>query len=254
MLFDKIIFGPVKSRRLGSSLGVNLLPENGKVCSFDCIYCECGFNFVNKEAKMPNYEQIISAITAALTDLVQKDEKIDTITFAGNGEPTMHKDFGRIIDFVVDLRNDLMPDTKISVLSNATFSGKETVFKALNKVDNNILKLDSAIEKTVRLINQPSGEFSIEKLISDLQKFNGNLIVQTLFFSGTFNGVEFDNTSAKEVTAWVSLLKKINPRSVMIYTLDRPTPARNLQKANEQTLKEIAQKVEKEGIKTQING
>lgn len=254
MLFDKIIFGPIKSRRLGTSLGVNLLPEDSKICSFDCIYCECGFNFTKPDSHLPCRDDVRKALKAKLEEYAQKGEKLDTITFAGNGEPTMHPEFADIIDDVVELRNALCPDTKISVLSNATFSHKPKVFAALQKIDNNILKLDSGIEDTIRLINQPAANFSLQKVVESLKAFRGNLIIQTLFFSGKYNGVSFDNTTDEEVTTWLALIKEIAPKSVMIYTLDRPTPAKDLKKASPERLKEISEMVEKLGIKTQING
>ena len=209
MLFNKIIFGPVKSRRLGTSLGVNLLPDDCKLCNFNCIYCECGFNFTKPDSHLP-----------------QRDE----------------------------LRNSICPTTKVSVLSNATLINKPKIFDALQKIDNNILKLDSGIEDTINLINQPVTKFSLEKTIENLRQFKGELTVQTLFFRGKYKGVEIDNTSDKEVAAWIEAIKKIKPKSVMIYTLDRPTPVKELYKADEQRLKEIATLVENLGIKTQING
>jgi len=253
MLFHQIIFGPVKSRRLGVSLGVNLLPPESKICSFNCIYCECGFNFTNPHSHLPKTDEVEKALREKLLEYAAKNEHIDTITFAGNGEPTMHPHFADIIDNTVKLRDKICPKTKISVLSNATFISKKDVFEALQKIDNNILKLDSGIERTVKRINQPASDFSLAKTVENLQKFNGNIIIQTLFFKGTFNGTKIDNTSANEVAAWLNAIKQINPKSVMLYTLDRPTPAKNLYKADEQRLKEISQEVEKLGIKTQIN-
>lgn len=254
MLFDNIIFGPIKSRRLGTSLGVNLLPEDSKICSFDCIYCECGFNFTKPDSHLPSRRDVREALKAKLEEYAQRGETIDTITFAGNGEPTMHHEFAEIIDDVIELRNALCPQTQISVLSNATFSHKPKIFAALQKIDNNILKLDSGIEATVRLINQPAANFSLQKTVEALKAFKGNLVVQTLFFSGVYKGIPFDNTTDEEVAAWLSLIKEVAPKSVMIYTLDRPTPVDNLHKAGEERLKEISEMVEKLGIKTQING
>ena len=252
MLFNEIIFGPVNSRRLGVSLGVNLPPANGKLCSFDCVYCECGFNFINKNAKIPTRNEVKEQLERKIKDMLAKNETLDTITFAGNGEPTMHSDFAKIIDDTIEIRDKFFPNAKISVLSNAMFCGKKSVFDALNRVDNNILKLDSGIEETIRVINRPNSKFLLKKLIENLQKFNGNLIIQTLFFSGEFEGKTFDNTTEKEVSEWLNLLKIITPKEVMIYSLDRPTPAKNLQKADLQTLQKIAVLVEKNGIKTQV--
>lgn len=254
MLFNKIIFGPVKSRRLGTSLGVNLLPDDSKLCNFNCIYCECGFNFTKPHSHLPKREEVKEALRAKLQEYADKNEHIDTITFAGNGEPTLHPQFAEIIDDVVELRNAICPATKISVLSNATFAHKPQVFAALHKVDNNILKLDSGIEETIKIINQPTGNFSLKDTVENLKKFRGNLVLQTLFFSGNYKGVTIDNTTDEEVSAWLKLVEEITPKSVMIYTLDRPTPAENLHKADPKRLAEIAAKVEALGIKTQING
>lgn len=254
MLFDKIIFGPIKSRRLGTSLGINLLPDDCKLCNFDCIYCECGFNFTKPNSNLPQRDEIKKALAEKLLEFARKNEHIDTITFAGNGEPTMHPQFADIIDDVVNLRDTLCPKAKVSVLSNATLIHKPKVFASLQKIDNNILKLDSAIEETIRIVNQPVTNFSLADTIEHLKRFEGNIIVQTLFFKGNYNGVAIDNTSDIEVEAWLEALKKIKPRSVMIYTLDRPTPAKDLYKADEKRLQEISAMVENLGIKTQING
>ncbi|MDO4726309.1 MAG: radical SAM protein [Porphyromonadaceae bacterium] len=254
MLFDKIIFGPIKSRRLGTSLGVNLLPDDCKLCNFDCIYCECGFNFTKPNSHLPQRDEIKKALAEKLLEFARKNEHIDTITFAGNGEPTMHPQFADIIDDVVNLRDTLCPKAKVSVLSNATLIHKPKVFASLQKIDNNILKLDSAIEETIRIVNQPVTNFSLADTIEHLKRFEGNIIVQTLFFKGNYNGVAIDNTSDIEVEAWLEALKKIKPCSVMIYTLDRPTPAKDLYKADEKRLQEISAMVENLGIKTQING
>jgi len=253
MLFENVIFGPIKSRRLGVSLGVNLPPANGKLCSFDCIYCECGFNFINKNAKVPTRNEVKEQLECKIKEMSTNNEILDTITFAGNGEPTMHKDFAKIIDDTIEIRNEYFPNAKISVLSNAMFCGKKDVFEALNKIDNNILKLDSGVEETIKIINRPNGKFSLKELVENLQKFNGNLIIQTLFFSGEFEGKTFDNTTEKEVSEWLNLLKIIKPKEVMIYSLDRPTPAKNLQKADLETLQKIAALIEKNGIKVQVN-
>ncbi|PID94917.1 MAG: radical SAM protein [Bacteroidales bacterium] len=255
MLFDKVIFGPIKSRRLGNSLGVNLLPENGKICNFDCIYCECGFNFKDTSTRMPSREYVKEQLEYRLTEFADKGEPIDTITFAGNGEPTIHPDFPTIIDDVMALRDRLAPNAKISVLSNATQVIKPEVFEALKKIDNNILKIDSAIEDTLNIINQPIGRYSLDSIVEKLKKFEGgNLTVQTLFFSGKYEGNTIDNTSDQEVEAWLKVIEEIRPKSVMLYTLDRPTPAKNLEKASVERLRQIAQMVEDLGITTQING
>ncbi|MBO5849948.1 MAG: radical SAM protein [Paludibacteraceae bacterium] len=245
MLFEKIVFGPIRSRRLGISLGVNLLPKGNKICTFNCIYCECGFNSVNvKEANYPSIDEVKQALESRLAEMNKNNESLDSITFAGDGEPTLHPSFSEIIDETISLRNQFFPTAKISVLSNATMIGDEKIFETLQKVDNNILKLDSAIDSTVRIINQPTNpSFSVAKTINKLSQFAGKLIIQTLFFSGTFEGKPFDNTTEEEVSAWLEVLLKIRPKAVQIYSLDRKTPAENLQKASKETLQLIGKRV-----------
>ena len=255
MLFNSIIFGPIKSRRLGISLGVNLLPVDAKVCSFECIYCECGYNTPKKNIRIPTRGEVRSEMEKALSEMRQKGEKLDVITFAGNGEPTLHKDFEAIIDDTIALRNKYFPETKISVLSNSTEVTKDSVFRALNKIDNNILKLDSAIQSTVDALDQPnSPHFTVEKLIKNLKRFNGNLIIQTLFVRGEHNGKQIDNTAPNEIEAWLKALQEIKPKQVMIYTLARPTPAEHLYKVSLDDLNAIAEKVKKLGFEVSVSG
>lgn len=254
MLFEDIIFGPVQSRRLGTSLGVNLLPTSSKICNFDCIYCECGFNSPKPSNSLPKREEVRSLLEQKLRGYKGEGKTIDTITFAGNGEPTLHPQFAEIIGDTVELRDEIFPDAKISVLSNATLIGKQSVFEALQMVDNNILKLDSAFQKTAELINQPAGRYSVEETIKNLEPFEGDFTLQTLFFSGEYQGNLIDNTTEEEVAAWLEVVKQLRPKQVMIYTLDRPTPAQNLKKASMERMKEIAAEVEKLGIEAQVNG
>lgn len=255
ILFDEIVFGPVHSRRLGVSLGMNLLPVDGKVCSFDCIYCECGYNVDHRAHKgLPTREEVYEALEKRLAAMHEKGERLDVITFAGNGEPTLHPQFAAIIDDTMALRNIYYPDAKVSVLSNATRIDRPDVFDALNKVDNNILKLDSCFDETVRLIDVPiSASFSVEKLIEGLCRFKGNLIVQTLFLQGEHNGKIIDNTTEKELLPWLEALRRIAPQEVMIYTIDRETPEKALRKAAPEKLDEIARRVEAMGIKAQVS-
>lgn len=256
ILFDEIAFGPIHSRRLGISLGMNLLPYNGKVCSFDCIYCECGYNKDRRtKTPLPSRENVKAALQYKLQELEKENVKPDVITFAGNGEPTLHPQFAEIIDDTIELRNKYIPHAKISVLSNGMHIGKESVFNALKKVENNILKLDSAILDTVKLIDCPASPgYSIEKQIELFKKFDGNFIMQTMFLRGMHNGKIVDNTTEEEISAWLEAVKATNPREVMIYTIDRETPEKNLEKVPLEELKEIGKKVEELGIKTIISG
>ncbi len=255
-LFDKIIFGPVKSRRLGVSLGINLLPVDKKICTFDCIYCECGFNDEHKNVKtiMPTVDQVLQRLETTLTKMTQDNIEPNVITFAGNGEPTIHPDFGKIIDGTIALRNKFFPKARIAVLSNATLIHKKSVFNALLKVDDNILKLDAGQESTINQIDKPVPKFSITKTIEQLKSFHGKLTIQTMFVRGEYEGKTIDNTREKDINSWLKCLKAIKPEKVMIYTIERDTPAKNLVKVPLQQLNQIAQQVEAVGIKTQVSG
>ena len=253
-LFDKIVFGPVHSRRLGISLGINLLPVNAKICTFNCLYCECGLNFSPKETHIPTREEVKNELRATLRQMHEEGKKLDVVTFAGNGEPTMHKDFAGIVDDTIALRDEFFPEAKISVLSNSTRIDDSCIFDALNKVDNNILKIDSAIDATLLKINCPgSPAFSVRQLIDGLKRFQGNLIIQTLFLQGESGGQQFDNTSEEEITAWLKAIQEIRPKQVMIYTLARDTPTHGLQKATHAQLKSIAGQVRMLGIDVSIS-
>jgi len=254
-LFDKIIFGPVKSRRLGISLGINLLPVNVKVCSFDCIYCECGWTpkKYEEKAKLPSREEVRQKLEQKLKQMATENELPDVITFAGNGEPTMHPAFAGIIDDTVELRNQHAPKARIAVLSNATMLHKPAVFNALLKIEDNIQKLDSAFASTIEIMDCPRGDFDIGKVVDQLTRFGDKVIIQTMFIQGSFKGKKIDNTTNEEIDAWLELLKKIKPAQVMIYTIARDTPIETLQKAPAETLDAIAQKVEKAGFDVQIS-
>lgn len=256
ILFDEIAFGPIHSRRLGISLGMNLLPYDGKLCSFDCIYCECGYNKDHRtKTTLPSQENVRAALEHKLLKLKEENIMPDVITFAGNGEPTMHPQFEGIIDDTIELRNKYVPEAKISVLSNAMHIGKESVFRALKKVENNILKLDSAILETVKLIDCPaSPSYSIEHQIELFKKFGNNFILQTMFLRGFHDGKIVDNTTDNEINAWLEVVKKIRPREVMIYTIARETPEKNLEKVSLEELNVIGEKVKQLGIKINIAG
>lgn len=256
ILFHEIVFGPIHSRRLGSSLGMNLLPYDGKLCSFDCIYCECGYNEnFRTKTKLPTCENVRAALEDKLIQLQREDISIDVITFAGNGEPTLHPQFAKIIDDTIELRNRYFPGAKISVLSNAMHASKKEVFDALKKVDNNILKLDSANLDTVRLIDRPNApSYTIDKQIELFKKFKGNFIMQTMFVRGSHRGRVVDNATEEEISAWLKVVKETKPREVMIYTIDRETPEKNLEKVSLEELKRIGERVEELGIKINIAG
>jgi len=253
-LFDQIIFGPVTSRRLGASLGINLLPNDRKICTFNCIYCECGWTESHgSPSSFHPREKIRESLKSRLAEMSQNKEPLDTITFAGNGEPTMHPDFDLVIQDTIGIRNKFFPEAKIAVLSNASLIHKSKVYNALKRIDQNILKLDSAFEATARLLNQPYAGFDFQRTVDALIKFNGKLIIQTMFIRGEFKGQHFDNTTSEEIDAWLELLEKIKPQQVMVYTIARDTPYEGIEKVSEAELKEIAKKVEEKGFKTQIS-
>ena len=253
-LYDKIIFGPIHSRRLGLSLGVNLLPTDNKLCSFNCIYCECGWGHDGVKPRFNSREDVRMLLREKLQEMVNEGTPPDVITFAGNGEPTMHPEFGSIIDDTIATRNEICPSAKISVLSNATQINRETVRKALEKVDNNILKLDSAFDETVKLIDEPNGKYSVSETVKFMKMFNGDLIIQTMFLRGEYEGRLIDNTTEKEVSAWLALIKEIAPRKVMIYTIDRDTPVQTLRKVSVEDLNKIAAQVGALGIEYSVAG
>lgn len=252
-LYDNIIFGPVRSRRLGLSLGVNLLPVESKLCNFDCIYCECGWNADHVGRKRFNSREDVRAmLREVLSRMVGEGTPPDVITFAGNGEPTMHPDFEGIIDDTLALRDELCPTAKVSVLSNATQIHREDVRRALMRVDNNILKLDSAFDATVQLINKPQGAYTVARTVELLKMFEGKLIIQTMFLRGEYLGQRIDNTTDEEVEAWLRLVTEIAPRQVMVYSLDRDTPCQTLEKVGKEELNAIAERVRAIGIECSV--
>lgn len=252
-LFGDIIFGPLRSRRLGLSLGVNLLPVDSKICSFDCIYCECGWNGDNLGRRRFNVrEDVYAMLDQTLQQMVDAGTPPDVITFAGNGEPTLHPDFESIIDDTIALRDKHCPNAKVSVLSNATQIHREDVCRALLRVDNNILKLDSAFDATVQLVNKPQGSYTVERQVELMKKFNGELIVQTMFLRGEYLGQKVDNTTPEEVEAWLKLIAEIKPKQVMVYSLDRDTPCKSLVKVEKDELRKIADRVEALGISVSV--
>ena len=248
-LYDNIIFGPVRSRRLGLSLGVNLLPVESKLCNFDCIYCECGWNSDHPGQKRFNARSDVrQMLSDTLERMIEQGQVPDVITFAGNGEPTMHPEFETIIDDTIALRDELCPSAKVSVLSNATQIHREDVRRALLRVDNNILKLDSAFDQTVQLINKPQGQYSVARTVELMKLFGGKMILQTMFLRGEYLGQRVDNTTEEEVSAWLKIVAQIAPQKVMIYSLDRDTPCQTLLKVEREELQQIAQRVVAEGF------
>ncbi|MBP7496417.1 MAG: radical SAM protein [Bacteroidales bacterium] len=253
-LFSEVIFGPVKSRRLGISLGINLSPLNFKYCNFDCLYCECGWTL----KKLPPNINFISAdaffslLENKLKELIKNSIIPDCITFAGNGEPTLHPEFPLIIEHTVSLRNKYIPGKKIAVLSNSSTLSNDDIVKALLKVDVNMLKLDVGLEESLRLINRASESINLPDIINNLKKFKGKLIIQSLFIKGTHNDKIVDNTTDKEIKEWISLLKEISPEEVVIYSISRNTALDTIYKVSNEILMNIADRVSKEGLKVSV--
>lgn len=256
VLFHSTVFGPIHSRRLGVSLGINLMPDDGKVCSFDCLYCEAGFNAQGKGSTgLPLRDQVRTQLEGKLREMHANGDPLDVITFSGNGEPTLHPDFSHIIEDTLALRDKLYPNAKVSVLTNSTMIFKPEVAEALKKADNNILKLDSAIEATMRLIDRPnSKDFTVEKVVDALRQFEGTGIIQTMILRGTHEGKKIDNTTDEEIEALIAAYNKIQPREIMIYSLDRTTPEENLIKVEKEELTQIGRRIESAtSIPVQVN-
>ncbi len=254
IIYPSPIFGPVHSRRLGVSLGINLMPGDGKICSFDCIYCECGFNKDFKpHTERPSREEVRQALEAKLKDMQTNGPAPDVLTFAGNGEPTLHPDFPGIIDDTLALRDRYFPDAKVSVLSNSTMIHKPAVFEALNKIDNNILKLDTVDKAYINALDQPAKGYDVQKIIRYMKEFKGNCIIQTMFLKGSYKGKDMNNTTPQYVKPWIDAVREIAPRQVMIYTIDRETHTQGLLKATHEELDTIAALVEREGIPCSVS-
>ncbi|MDE5830019.1 MAG: radical SAM protein [Duncaniella sp.] len=248
VLFHSTVFGPIHSRRLGVSLGINLDPDDGKVCSFDCLYCEAGFNAQGTGTTgLPPREHVSRMLGDKLRAMSEAGEHLDVITFSGNGEPTMHPEFAGIIDDTIALRDRWFPDVKISVLTNSTRLDHPDVAAALRKVDNNIVKLDSAVTSTMRLIDRPvSPAFTSERAVEMIRPFGRDCVVQTMLLRGSWNGQPVDNTTPAEIDALIEAYRTIGPRQVMIYSIDRRTPARELVKVPREELEQIAGRIRRE--------
>lgn len=248
MLFDSIVYGPIRSRRLGVSLGINLMPTTAKLCTFDCVYCECGWNQPVSHPQLPTREQVREALSTSLIALSSKSP-IDVITFSGNGEPTLHPDFLSIIQDTCSLRDQYCPKAKISVLSNSTQLERTEVVEALLLCDNRILKLDSAIDDTMRLIDQPvNAQLTVEQITQRLSIFDGDFILQTCFLRGEYQGQTIDNTTPEELTAWYKMVDNLHPKQVMIYVIDRATPLKTLSKVPAKEMEAIAESLRKKGV------
>ena len=249
--FDDIVFGPISSRRLGTSLGINILPSKGKLCNFDCIYCECGWNKDGLgDKRFPTYAEVEAVMTERIEILAAEGLKVDSITFSGNGEPTMNPDFGEIIDLTLRLRDRYYPEAKVSVLSNATLVGRESVFQALKKIDNPIMKIDASSDALVQKMNKPVGAYHLEEVIRNLEKFEGNFILQTMFLRSD----DFNAATPEALEGWMNIVRHLRPREIMVYTIDRQTPDRSLGKYTIEEMTAFVQPLLDEGFKIQIKG
>ena len=246
MLFDSIVYGPIHSRRLGVSLGVNLMPTTAKLCTFDCVYCECGWNQPILHPTLPTRDEVREALRTQLSTL---QSQLDVITFSGNGEPTLHPDFLGIIEDTCALRDEYCPKAKVSVLSNSTQLGRKDVVEALRLCDNRILKLDSAIDTTMRLVDKPvNAQLTVGQVVEWLSAFDGDFTLQTCFLRGVYEGQVIDNTTDEELQAWYDIVDTLRPKQVMIYVIDRETPLKTLEKIPADKMEEIAAPLRKKGI------
>lgn len=249
--FDDIVFGPISSRRLGSSLGVNILPSKGKLCNFDCIYCECGWNKDGVgDGSFPDYDQVRSALETRLAEIASEGIRVDSITFSGNGEPTLHPDFAKIIDLTLALRDRYFPQAKVSVLSNAALAWREDIFQAMCRVDNPIMKIDAGVQQMVQQINRPSGMYDLGRVVDSLERFEGRFVLQTMFLrSGNFDAV-----TPESLSAWMDIVRRLRPREIMIYTIDRETPDKSLSKYSAEEMEELVRPLLDEGFNIKISG
>ena len=249
--FDDIVFGPIFSRRLGTSLGINVLPSKGKLCNFDCIYCECGWNKDGVgDKRFPTYYEVEAAMTERIKSLSEGGVKVDSITFSGNGEPTMNPDFAQIIELTLRLREAYYPEAKVSVLSNATLLGRESVYEALKKIDNPIMKIDAFSDALVQKMNKPVGVYHVDEVVKNLARFEGNFILQTMFLKSN----DFDATTPEALEGWMNIVRQLRPREIMVYTIDRQTPDKSLEKYTIEEMTDFVQPLLDEGFKIQIRG
>ena len=250
MMRETLVFGPIFSRRLGSSLGINLLPEKGKLCNFDCIYCECGWNKDGRgDTRIPSAEELRITLDAKLRACREGGERIDSITFSGDGEPTLNPAFPSIVDITLSLRDRLYPEAKVSVLSNATRLDDPAVFAALRKVDNPILKLDAADDASVRVVNRPQGRYRVADVVAGMRRFEGDFILQTMFLRGP----GFDSSAPEVLLPWMDVVRDLHPRKVMVYTLAREAPAQGLEAFTAEQMRTLVRPLLEEGFDIQIN-
>ncbi len=252
MIREETVFGPIFSRRLGSSLGINLLPEKGKICNFDCIYCECGWNRDGRDdTLLPTAEKVRTDLERMLQRLQEEATPVDSITFSGDGEPTLNPEFATIIDDTLRLRDRYYPRAKVSVLSNATRVHLPEVFDALRRVDNPIMKIDAPTNELVAKINLPAPGYDLARVVEALKRFGGDFVLQTCMLRSP----DFDSSSPEVILPLMDIVRQLRPREWMVYTIDRPTPMQGLQKFSPQEMKSLVQPIIDERItRVQIKG
>ncbi len=251
MIREETVFGPIFSRRLGSSLGINLLPEKGKICNFDCIYCECGWNRDGRnDTVLPTAEKVRTDLERMLVKLAKEGTPVDSITFSGDGEPTLNPEFPRIIDDTLCLRDRYYPQAKVSVLSNATRVHLPEVFAALRKVDNPIMKIDAPTNALAERINHPAPGYDVQRVVEALKPFGGDFVLQTCMLRG--NG--FDSASPEVIGPMLDIVLELRPREWMVYTIDRPTPMQGLQKFSPAEMQALVRPAVEAGIAVQVKG
>jgi wyosine [tRNA(Phe)-imidazoG37] synthetase (radical SAM superfamily) len=253
MIREETVFGPIFSRRLGTSLGINLLPEKGKICNFDCIYCECGWNKDGRDdTRLPSAAKVRADLENMLEHLRRQEVKVDSITFSGDGEPTLNPEFPQIIDDTLALRDELAPSAKVSVLSNATRAHLPEVFAALSKVDNPIMKIDAPTNELVARINHPAPGYDIARVVEALRQFHGNFILQTCMLRS--KEYDFDSSRPEVLDGWMAIVRELRPREIMVYTIDRPTPAEGLEKLTVEEMTALVKPLIDEGFLIQVKG
>lgn len=251
MLFQQIVYGPIHSRRLGTSLGINLMPADCKLCTFNCIYCECGWNTPVHSPQLPTREEVRKQLQAQLAAL---DCPLDVITFSGNGEPTLHPEFEGIMEDTCNLRDQYCPMAKVSVLSNSTQLFRPEVVRALKKADQRIMKLDSAVDETMQLIDLPvNKQLTVKQLQNYLEVFQHDFTLQTCFLRGEYEGKHIDNTTEEELNRYYQLVEELAPKDIMIYVIDRLTPCKTLEKIEPKKMNEIATELRKRGFKVMVS-
>ncbi|MEF8798739.1 MAG: radical SAM protein [Candidatus Bipolaricaulota bacterium] len=242
-LRQKVIYGPVNSRRLGKSLGINLTPPGTKICSFDCVYCQYGETEVKSRVydpqNAPTPEMVGESLEEALEEL-SKDP--DYLTFSGNGEPTLHPEFGKILEVVRKVRNRTS-EAKIALLSNSSKVNQRDFLTSINKVDVPIMKLDVGSPEKFHQINRPL-QIQFQEVVDNLKKIE-NLHLQSLKFTGELGNL------GEDLQKWAGIVEELEPREVQIYSLDRPCRF-NLEKAGKDRLEEIKRVLAKKGIESGI--